>query len=137
MSETMRLGDCVSAPPISSGCSICSRSVGSIAGMDRLSFRKGKPGRVAIALPLQASRVIALMLGVSQCLGFSGTQLGIITGFLAVLTGRQITLVFRVCCLPGFRGCEFGVITLVPTALTILCVALVFCGDDLLRFQGS
>ena len=45
-----------------------------VARMDRPSLLNREPGRIAIAVAFQASRVIPLMLGVSQCFGFSGSQ---------------------------------------------------------------
>jgi hypothetical protein len=34
------------------------------------------------------------MLGVSQCLGFGGSQVSIVTSFLPVLASREVALVF-------------------------------------------
>lgn len=46
------------------------RSEGLVAGVDRPSLLNGKPGRVAIAVAFQTSRIIALVFGVGQRLGF-------------------------------------------------------------------
>ena len=59
-----------------------------------MSLRGREPGRIAIAVPLQTSRVIALVLGVSQRLGFRGSEFCIVTSFLAVLASREVAQVF-------------------------------------------
>jgi hypothetical protein len=64
-----------------------------VARMGRPSFVNGKPGRIAIAVSLQTSRVVALMLGVSQGLGFSGIQFGIVASFQSVFASQEVALV--------------------------------------------
>jgi len=71
-----------------------SLSAGLVARMDRPSLFGGKPGRIAVAVSLQTSRVIPLMLGVRQCLGFSDTEFGIVTSILPVLASREVALMF-------------------------------------------
>ncbi len=46
-----------------------------IAWVNRASLLNCKSGRIAIAVPFQASRVIALVFGVGQRFGFGGSQL--------------------------------------------------------------
>ena len=85
--------------------------------MDRASLLNRKSGRIAIAVPFQASRVIPLVLCVGQRLGFGGSQLCIVTSLLSVLARREVALLFGVRCLFRFRGSEFGVIALVPSVV--------------------
>ena len=50
------------------------RDGGSVTRADRMGFLNRESGRIAIAVPFQTSRVIPLMLRVSQSLDFGGTQ---------------------------------------------------------------
>ena len=97
-----------------------------IGWMDRTSLLKCESGRIAIAVPCQASRVIPLVFGVSQHLSLAGRQLFIITRFLSVLAGREVALFLRVRSLFRFLGSEFGMVAFSPAVSTILCVAQVF-----------
>ena len=65
-----------------------------IARMNCTSLPNCEPGRIAIAIPFQAGRVIALVFGISQRLGFGSSQFRVVTSFLTVLAGREIALVF-------------------------------------------
>jgi hypothetical protein len=67
---------------------ISSHFGGLVARMDRPSFVKGKARRIAIAVSLQTSRVVALMLGVSQCFGFRDGERCIVTSFLPIFARR-------------------------------------------------
>ena len=81
-----------------------------------------------------ASSVITFALSVCQYLGFGGGQIRVVTGFLAVSTGRDVPLVFCDCALTQFQRTKFGVVALVPAVLAILCVTLVFCSRYIFRF---
>jgi cytosine/uracil/thiamine/allantoin permease len=62
--------------------------------VDLASLLNREPGRIAIAIPFQASRVIPSVLGVRQHLGFTGSQFGIVTSLLPVLARGKVALVF-------------------------------------------
>src|SRR5450631_2393675 len=107
------------------------------ARVDRASLLNREPGRIAVAVPFLACRVIPLVFCVRKRLGFGGGQLCIVTSFLSLFAGRVITLLLRQGCLFGLRCREFGVITLFPAVGTILRVALAFCAGDGLCVRGS
>ncbi len=96
----------------------------SIARVNRATFLNRKPGRIAIAVPLEAGYVVTFVLGVSEGLGFNRSQLGIVTSCFAVLTGRKIALVLCVGCLFRLQRSELRMVAFVPAILTILSVAL-------------
>ena len=64
----------------------------STSRVDRTSLLNGEPRRIAVAVPFLASRVISLVFGVSQRLGFGGSQPGIVTRFQSVFAGREVAL---------------------------------------------
>lgn len=88
--------------------------------VDCASLFDREPGRIAIAGPFQTSRVIPLMLDVSQHHGLSATQLCVVTSLLPVLAGREVTLMFCAGCLFRLQRGESGVVTLIPAIRTIL-----------------
>src|SRR5579864_470179 len=99
------------------------RSKKLVGRVDRASLVSGEPGRITIAVPFQASCVISCVLRVRQCLGFGGSQVGIVTSVLPVAASRQVALVFGVGYLFRLLRSEFGVVALFPAIRTILSVA--------------
>src|ERR1700676_2743321 len=106
-----------------------------VPGRNRFAFFRRETRGIAIAVAVQASRVVAFMFRVGQHLGFRGIQLCVVTTLLARLTGGDVPLAFCGGCLSGFRRSEFGVVTLVPAVLAILRVALMFRGGHFARFR--
>ncbi len=105
--------------------------------LEGVSFFRGEPGRVAIAVSLQTSHVVAFVFGVGQHLGFGGTEFRVITGFLPVFAGGEVALVFQEGSLFRLRGGKHGVIAIVPAVHAVLRVALASCGGRFLRFRKS
>jgi len=85
-----------------------------------LSLVNREAGIITIAVPFQTSRVIALMLSVSQCLGFGRSQAGIVTRVLTVAARRQVALMFGVGCLFRLLWSEFRTVAFIPAIHAIL-----------------
>src|SRR5579864_298766 len=108
-----------------------------VARVERTGLLNGKPGGITIAAPLQAGRVIALVLGVRQRFRFRCSQFCVVTSFFPALASREVALVFCVRCLFGFEESKFGMVALVPAVLTILRIAPVLFGGHFFRFCRS